>query len=83
MRAQNTLLGMLLPLVLLGACVSQPQANPGSYTLGRGLVTYDELKRAKDRCVESGGVVRPYGDGGDAYQLSNYQCVIAPKEKAQ
>ncbi|WGM38743.1 hypothetical protein [Caulobacter sp. NIBR1757] len=74
---------LLLPLVLLGACATQPDANPGSYTLGRGLVTYDELKRAKDKCVAAGGVVRPYTDGGDQYQLSNYQCVIAPKEKAQ
>ena len=73
----------LLPLVLVGACASQPAANPGSYTLGRGLVTYDELKRAKDKCVAAGGVVRPYGDGGDAFQLSNYQCVIDAKEKAQ
>jgi hypothetical protein len=74
---------VLLPLVLLGACATQPDANPGSYSLGRGLVTYDELKRAKDKCVEAGGVVRPYSSGGDQYQLSNYQCVIAPKEKAQ
>ncbi len=74
---------LLLPLLLLGACATQPEANPGSYTLGRGLVTYDELKRAKDSCVATGGVVRPYTDGGDIYQLSNYQCVIAPKEKAQ
>ena len=74
---------VLLALVLLGACATQPDANPGSYTLGRGLVTYDELKRAKDKCVEAGGTVRPYGDGGDQYQLSNYQCVIGAKEKAQ
>ena len=74
---------LLLPLVLLGACATQPDANPGSYTLGRGLVTYDELKRAKDKCVAAGGTVRPFGDGGDTYQLSNYQCVIGAKEKAQ
>ncbi|MDB5469195.1 MAG: hypothetical protein JWR84_755 [Caulobacter sp.] len=73
---------LLLPLVLLGACATQPDANPGSYTLGSGLVTYDALKLAKDKCVAAGGVVRPYTDGGDVYQLSNYQCVIAPKEKA-
>ena len=74
---------VLLPLVLLGACATQSDANPGSYTLGRGLVTYDELKRSKDKCVEAGGVVRPSSSGGDQDQLSNSQCVIAPTEKAQ
>ena len=74
---------LLLPLVLLGACATQPDANPGSYTLGRGIVNYDELKRAKDKCTEAGGMVRPYTDGGDPNQLSNYQCVIGAKEKAQ
>ncbi len=79
---------LLLPLVLIGAgpvaaCATEPQANPGSYTLGRGLVTYDDMKRAKDKCVAAGGVVRPYTDGGDPNQLANYQCVIGPKEKAQ
>lgn len=79
---------LFLPLVLLGAghlaaCATEPEANPGSYTLGRGLVTYDDMKRAKDKCVASGGTVRPYTDGGDPNQLANYQCVIGPKEKAQ
>ena len=83
MRARLLLPPILVGLWLLGACASQADANPGSYTLGRGLVTYDELKRAKDSCVAAGGTVRPYSDGGDQYQLSNYQCVIAPKEKAQ
>ncbi|MDO9335520.1 MAG: hypothetical protein EON95_10695 [Caulobacteraceae bacterium] len=74
---------VLLPLVLLGACASQPEANPGSYTLGRGLVTYDELKRAKDQCEAAGGVVKPYTAGGNPNQLSNYQCVVGSREKAQ
>eukprot|EP01030_Chromulinospumella_sphaerica_P011985 gene11985-11779_t len=56
----------------MAACATQPEANPGSYTLGRGLVTYDALKIAKDKCVAAGGTVRPYTDGGDQYQLSNY-----------
>ncbi len=83
MRAAVLLPPLFLGTWLLGACASQPDANPGSYTLGRGLVTYDELKRAKDKCVAAGGTVRPYSDGGDQYQLSNYQCVIGAKEKAQ
>lgn len=73
----------LLPLVLLAACATQGEANPGTYTLGRGIVNYDEMRRAKAQCEQSGGTVRPIDAGGDPNQMSNYQCVIGAKEKAQ
>jgi len=74
----------------LAGCATDGEANPGSYTLGRGVVNYDELRRAREQCVASGGTVEFRGAGGDQYQMSNYVCVIgkapaqtAPKEAAQ
>ena len=55
----------------------------GSYSLGRGLVTYDDMRRAKEKCAEVGGVVRPKDVGGDMAQLSNYICEIQPKKADQ
>ncbi|MBI5939416.1 MAG: hypothetical protein HY859_03225 [Caulobacterales bacterium] len=66
-------------LLLLGACASL-DAKMGSYSLGRGLVTYDDMRRAKEKCAEVGGVVRPKDVGGDMAQLSNYICEIQPKK---
>ncbi|MBI1406900.1 MAG: hypothetical protein GC145_12330 [Caulobacter sp.] len=77
------LAGLTLTGLSLTACATEPEANPGSYTLGRGLVNYDEMNRAKKQCEAAGGVVRPFDDGGDPNQMSNYQCVISKKEKAQ
>ena len=51
-----------------------------SYSLGRGLVTYDEMRRAKAQCTEAGGTVRPKDVGGDMAQLSNYVCDIQPRK---
>lgn len=72
----------LLPITLLllvGACANINE-KMGSYSLGRGLVTYDDMRRAKEKCAEAGGVVRPKDVGGDMAQLSNYVCEIQPKK---
>jgi hypothetical protein len=68
-------------LVLLGACAGTTAAME-SYTIGRGLVTYDEMRRAKAECESAGGVVRPKDAGGDMAQLGNYVCAIQPKKAA-
>ena len=68
-------------LLMLGACASL-EAKAQSYPLGRGLVTYDELRRAKEQCLAAGGVVRPLEAGGDMSQLSNYLCEIQPRKAA-
>ena len=66
-------------LLLLAACAGL-DARMESYTLGRGLVTYDQMRRAKEDCATAGGVVRPKAVGGDMAQLSNYLCEIQPKK---
>ena len=66
-------------LLLLRACAGL-DAKMESYSLGRGLVTYDDMRRAKEQCAAAGGVVRPKDAGGDVAQLSNYICEIQPKK---
>ena len=66
-------------LVLLGACAGV-QAKIESYSLGRGVVTYDDMRRAKEQCASEGGVVRPKDGGGDMAQMSNYICEIQPRK---
>lgn len=66
-------------LLALAACASDGGGFE-SYTLGRGLVTYDAMVRAKADCAAAGGEVRPKDKGGDPAQLSNYTCVIPPKK---
>ncbi|MDO9222735.1 MAG: hypothetical protein Q7U20_03385 [Caulobacter sp.] len=66
-------------LLLLSACATA-QAKMESYSLGRGLVTYDEMRRAKAECESAGGTVRPKDVGGDMAQLSNYICEIHPRK---
>jgi hypothetical protein len=68
-------------LLMLAACAGI-EAKVQSYPLGRGLVTYDELRRAKEQCTAAGGVVRPVDAGGDMSQLSNYLCEIQPRKAA-
>jgi hypothetical protein len=67
--------------LMLGACASL-QAKIQSYPLGQGLVTYDELRRAKTECEAAGGIVRPINVGGDTSLLSNYLCEIQPGKAA-
>ena len=59
-------------LMLLAACAAP--AND-SYSLGRGIASYDELRRATETCQGRGGSIRPTNQG-DPAQLSNYTCVI-------
>ena len=63
-------------LLLLAACAPAQT----EYSLGRGTLSYDELRRATDDCKARGGRIEPAGEGGDPTQLSNYVCVI-PKDK--
>ncbi|HEX6859183.1 MAG TPA: hypothetical protein VF138_03145 [Caulobacteraceae bacterium] len=63
--------GAVLPLLLLlSACATQT-----SYSLGDGIASYDELKRATAECQAKGGTVRPGGQG-DTTRLNYYNCVI-------
>jgi hypothetical protein len=65
---------VLIPtLLLLGACATQAD---DSYSLGRGIVSYDELRRQTGICQERGGRIEPKSEG-DPAQLSNYTCVIS------
>ncbi|MDR7229527.1 hypothetical protein J2X45_000590 [Caulobacter sp. BE264] len=72
---QTTILALTLVGAALAACqaVSAPDR---SYSLGDGVVSYDDLRREGDKCKASGGTIRAKQDGGDPAQLSNYTCVI-------
>jgi hypothetical protein len=73
------------PLLLaLGLCAcATAGSGASSYTLGRGLLTYDAMVRAKGECASAGGEVRPKGvQGEDPAQMSNYVCSI-PNKAAQ
>jgi hypothetical protein len=48
-----------------------------SYSLGRGLASYDQLRRDSEKCATEGGTIEAKQDGGDPTQLSNYTCVIS------
>ncbi|WP_184719343.1 hypothetical protein [Caulobacter sp.] len=75
---------LLITLGLTGlaltACATGP-APVRSYSLGEGVVAYDDLKRAGEKCQSEGGTIRAKQDGGDPAQLSNYSCVIPPSGK--
>jgi hypothetical protein len=69
----------ILTLTLAGAALAACQAVSApdrSYSLGDGVVSYDDLRREGDKCKASGGTIRAKQDGGDPAQLSNYTCVI-------
>nr|WP_295109048.1 hypothetical protein [uncultured Caulobacter sp.] len=69
----------ILVLGLVGLAVSAcagVAAVDRSYSLGDGVVSYDDLRREGDRCKAYGGTIRAKQDGGDPAQLSNYTCVI-------
>ncbi|HJV42472.1 hypothetical protein [Caulobacter sp.] len=66
-----------LGLTSLTAAACQAVSAPDrSYSLGDGIVSYDDLRRAGDKCKAEGGVIQSKQDGGDPAQLSNYTCVI-------
>ena len=66
---------ILAPVILLvlSACAAAPT---NSYSLGSGIASYDELKRATEECNSRGGRIVPKDVGGDPADLSNYTCVI-------
>jgi len=74
----------LIALGLAGLTLTACQAiaaQERSYSLGDGIVSYDDLRREGDKCKASGGTIRAKQDGGDPAQLSNYTCVIPPSGK--
>jgi hypothetical protein len=69
----------LIALGLTGLALTACQAVTApdrSYSLGEGVVSYDDLRREGDKCKGSGGIIRAKADGGDPAQLSNYTCVV-------
>ncbi|ATQ44987.1 hypothetical protein [Caulobacter mirabilis] len=74
-------LSAIAATLVLAACATT-ESGVDSYGLGRGLVTYDAMVRAKADCAAVGGEVRPRAAGGDPAQLSNYVCYI-PKKAAK
>lgn len=72
------ILALGLTGLALTACAAVT-APDRSYSLGDGVVSYDDLRREGDKCKASGGTIRAKADGGDPAQLSNYTCVI-PRE---
>lgn len=72
-------LPILITLGLTGLALAACETGPAparSYSLGEGVVAYDDLRRAGDKCRSEGGTIRAKQDGGDPAQLSNYACVI-------
>jgi hypothetical protein len=64
---------VLAALLLLSACGALPSS---SYSLGSGIASYDDLRRATETCNTRGGRIVPNDNGGDPADLSNYTCVI-------
>nr|WP_246263567.1 hypothetical protein [Caulobacter soli] len=74
---------MALGLALTGCATDDVASAPTSYSLGRGVVSYDELRRADEKCAAEGGKIEAKQDGGDPAQLSNYTCVISKGKQRQ
>ena len=66
-----------LGFVLAGCATDEAPPVKTSYSLGRGTVSYDELRRASEQCAVDGGKIQAKQDGGDPAQLSNYSCEIS------
>ena len=73
----------LVGLAFASAGCATSGATPAktSYSLGRGVVNYDELRRASAQCTADGGKIEFKQDGGDPAQLSNYTCLISKGAK--
>ena len=64
----------LIIVAALLACAACAEPA-GSYGLARGDANYDAMKMATDACkARGGGLVLK--KGGDATELSDYQCII-------
>lgn len=70
-----------LGLATAGCATDDVAPAKTSYSLGRGIVSYDELRRANDQCAADGGKIEAKQDGGDPAQLGNYTCIIPKKGK--
>ena len=57
-------------LLTLTAC-----GSAGSYGLGDGDASYDEIKKATEACKARGGVIE-LKTGGDSHDLSAYECKV-------
>jgi len=66
-----------LGFVLAGCATTDVATAKASYSLGRGVASYDQLRRDSERCATDGGKIEAKQDGGDPAQLSNYTCVIS------
>jgi hypothetical protein len=67
---------LALGQALAGCATDGAAPAKTSYTLGRGTVTYDQLRRDSEACAANGGKIEAKQDGGDPAQLANYTCVI-------
>ena len=65
-----------LGLALAGCATDGAAPAKTSYSLGRGTVSYDQLRRDSEQCAADGGKIEAKQEGGDPAQLSNYTCVI-------
>jgi hypothetical protein len=72
---------MGLGLATAGCATDDVASAKTSYSLGRGVVNYDELRRANDKCAADGGKIEAKQDGGDPAQLGNYSCIIPKSGK--
>jgi hypothetical protein len=70
-------IGVGLALAVAGCSTDDVASAPTSYSLGRGTVSYDQLRRDSEKCAADGGKIEAKQDGGDPAQLSNYTCVIS------
>ena len=70
-----------LGLMTAGCATDDVASAKTSYSLGRGVVNYDELRRANDQCAADGGKIEAKQDGGDPAQLGNYSCIIPKSGK--
>jgi len=81
MKLMAALVLTALTSASLAACAAADAPTGRSYSLGRGIVNYDELRRAGDKCKADGGTLQAKQDGGDPAQLSNYTCIISRNGK--
>ena len=78
MTGKTVLLALAgLAFAATGCATDDVATAKSSYSLGRGVASYDQLRRDSERCAADGGKIESKQDGGDPAQLSNYTCVIS------
>jgi hypothetical protein len=65
-----------LAFAAAGCATDDVASAKTSYSLGRGVASYDQLRRDSEKCATDGGKIESKQDGGDPAQLANYTCVI-------